>query len=113
MLNIFSGGVKTAITAEDYTVAVQIAESLVAKAGTEIPLKDHQSTGIQNDKDHWYLNIRPYTITGDNIDPKNTSAELYKVNAIVEWGDGDDSDNRQFQIATLKLAPKNDVSPQN
>ncbi|MBK8816273.1 MAG: prepilin-type N-terminal cleavage/methylation domain-containing protein [Methylococcaceae bacterium] len=113
MLNIFSGGVKTAITAEDYTVAVQIAESLVAKAGTEITLKDHQSTGIENDKYHWSLNIRPYTITGEAIDPKNVTAELYKVNAIVEWGDGDDSDNRQLQIATLKLAPKNNVSSQN
>ncbi len=112
LLNIFSGGVKTAITAEDYTVAVQIAESLIAKTGTEIPIKDHQSTGDQNEKYHWSLDIRPYTITGENIDPKNASAELYKVNATVEWGDGDDaSDNRQLQIATLKLAPKNNAAP--
>jgi general secretion pathway protein I len=112
LLNIFSGGVKTAITAEDYTVAVQIAESLIAKTGTEIPIKDHQSTGDQNKKYHWSLDIRPYTINGENIDPKNAPAELYKVNATVEWGDGDDgSDNRQLQIVTLKLAPKNNAAP--
>ncbi len=114
MLNIFSGGVNTAINAEDYTVAVQIAESLLAKAGTEIEIKDHQSTGIENEKYRWTLYIRPFTISGENFDPKNAPAELYKVNAVVEWGDEDDGgDRRQLQLATLKLATKNNGGTQN
>lgn len=113
LLNIFSGGVNTAITAEDYTVAVQIAESLVAKTGNEIQLNEHQSTGIENEKYHWLLDIRPYTINSENFDPKNASSELFKVNATVEWGDGEDgSDDRQLQIVTLKLAAKKNVLQQ-
>lgn len=105
LLKIFSGGVNTAMVAEDYTVATQIAESLIAKTGSEIPIEDHQSTGDENGKYHWELTIRPYTISGDNFDPKNAAAALFKVKATVAWGEGD-SDDRQIQLSTLKLAAK-------
>lgn len=109
LLNIFSSGVKTAVVSEDYTVAVQIAESLMAKTGSEIALKDHQSSGVENEKYHWSLTISPFFLGADTIDPKNSVAELYKVSASVVWGD-DDSDDRQVQITTLKLAAKNNIN---
>ena len=112
LLNIFSGGINTAINAEGYTVAVQIAESLLAKTGNEIPLKDHQSSGVENDLYRWSLDIRPYAPTNDAFDPKNTQAELYKVSATVEWGDDEaGSDNRQLQLVTLKLTGKANAAP--
>ena len=111
LLNIFSGGVKTAMVSEDYTAAVQIAESLMAKAGTEIPLKDHQSSGNENKKYFWQLTISPYFLSSENVDPKNAPAELYKVQATVTWGDSEDgSDDRQIQLSTLKLTAKNNVA---
>jgi general secretion pathway protein I len=70
LLKIFSGGVNTAVVAEDYTIAVQIAESLIAKTGSEIPLKDHQSSGDENKKYHWSLSISPFFLSGEGIDPK-------------------------------------------
>lgn len=107
LLNIFSGGVNTAMIADDYTVAVQIAESLMAKTGSEIPIKDHQSSGVENEKYRWSLSIRPYTPASEAIDPKNIAAEIFKVNAIVAWGEGEGgSDDREVQLATLKLAGK-------
>jgi general secretion pathway protein I len=106
LLKIFSGGVDTAIVAEDYTIAVQIAESLIAKTGSEIPLKDHQSSGEENEKYHWQLTISPYLLGSEDIDPKTIPAELFKVSVTVDWGEGD---NRQIQLNTLKLAAKNDV----
>ena len=105
LLKIFSGGVNTAMVAEDYTVATQIAESLIAKTGSEIPIEEHQSTGDENEKYHWELTIRPYTISGENFDPKSVALELFKVNATVSWGEGD-SDDRQIQLTTVKLATK-------
>lgn len=105
LLKIFSGGVNTAMVAEDYTVATQIAESLIAKTGTEIPIEEHQSIGDENRKYHWELTIRPYTISGDNFDPKTAATELFKVKATVAWGEGD-SDDRQIQLTSLKLAAK-------
>jgi general secretion pathway protein I len=107
LLKIFSGGVSAAMVAEDYTVAVQIAESLMAKTGSEIPLKDHQSSGDENDKYYWQLAISPYTFNIEGFDPKAVKAQLYKVNVTVAWGDGAAGrDDRQIQLTTLKLASK-------
>jgi general secretion pathway protein I len=105
LLKIFSGGVNTAVVAEDYTIAVQIAESLIAKTGSEIPLKDHQSNGDENEKYHWSLAISPFSLDGEGIEPKNSAAELYKVNATVNWGDGA-GEERQIKLTTLKLVGK-------
>jgi general secretion pathway protein I len=110
LLKIFSGGVNTAMVAEDYTVATQIAESLIAKTGSEIPLKESQDSGDENEKYHWQLTIRPYPLGSKDVDPKSIPAELYKVNVTVMWGDGD-SDDRQVQLTTLKLAGKNNGAP--
>jgi general secretion pathway protein I len=109
LLKIFSGGVNTAMAAEDYTIAVQIAESLIAKTGLEIPLKDHQSSGDENKKYHWSLSISPFFLRGEGIDPKTATVQLYKVNVTVNWGDGA-SDDRQIQLNTLKLAAKNNAA---
>jgi general secretion pathway protein I len=110
MLNIFSGGITTAATAEDYTLAVQIAESLMAKTGSEIPLSEHQSTGEEDQKYRWSLTISPYTLSADLYDPNNAQVRLFKVESLVNWGDGE-SDDREVRLSTLKLVGKNRVEP--
>ena len=109
LLKIFSGGVNTAMVSEDYTIATQIAESLIAKTGSEIPLKDHQSAGDENEKYHWQLTISPFSLGSESFDPKNAAAQLYRVNVTVAWGDGE-SDDRQIQLSTLKLVSKNNAA---
>ncbi|MDD1617738.1 MAG: type II secretion system GspH family protein, partial [Methylococcaceae bacterium] len=49
LLNIFASGVNNAGVAEDYTTAVQVAESLMAKTGVETPLQTGQTDGITHD----------------------------------------------------------------
>ncbi len=105
LLRIFSGGLVNAVVAEDYTVAVQIAESVMAKTGTEIPLKAFQDAGEANDKYRWRLTISPYNIIGEKVDPKKLPVELFKVSVSVAWGDCID-DDRQIELNTLKLAGK-------
>jgi general secretion pathway protein I len=111
LLKIFSGGVNNAVVSEDYTIAAQIAESLMAKTGTEIPLKDYQSSGDENEKYHWQLTISPYVLGGEGFDPKSQPAQLYKVGVTVTWGEGEaGTDERQIQLTTLKLGAKDNAS---
>jgi len=111
LLKIFSGGVNNAIVAEDYTIATEIAESLMAKTGTEIPLKDYQSSGDENEKYHWQLTINPYVLGGEGFDPKTLPAQLYKVSVTITWGEGEaGSDERQIHLTTLKLGAKGNAS---
>ena len=119
LLKIFSAGVNTAVVAEDYTAAVQIAESLMAKTGVETPLQANQASGLENEKYHWLVEVSPFafnpenvdakaiTANSENIDTPAITAELFKVKVIVNWGDDkDNANNRQVELTTLKLINK-------
>lgn len=105
LLQIFSAGVNTAGVAEEYTAAVQIAESLMAGTGVETPLKPSETTGVENEKYHWQVSVSPYQFMAENVDVSTIAAELFKVKVTVSWGDGN-ADGRQVELVTLKLANK-------
>jgi general secretion pathway protein I len=106
LLKIFSGGVNTAVIAEEYTAAVQIAESLMA-GKAETPLQIGQTSGYENDKYHWLVEVSPFQFNPENADPNNLKATLYKVKVTVSWdNDNADSDGRTLQLTTLKLVNK-------
>ena len=105
LLKIFSAGVDTAEVAEDYTAAIQIAESLMAKTGVETPLQPDQSSGLENEKYHWLVEVIPFEFNPDNVEPTAITAVLFKVKVSVSWGD-DTSDDRQVKLTTLKLINK-------
>jgi general secretion pathway protein I len=104
LLNIFSGGANTALVAEEYTAAVQIAESLLA-ASSEKTLKVGQESGIENEKYRWLFEVSPYQLTSMSADPLNEKANLVKVKVTVNWGD-DEGEDRQLDLTTLKLVNK-------
>ena len=105
LLKIFSAGVNTALVAEDYTAAVQIAESLMAKTGVETPLRPGQSSGLENEKYHWLVEVSPFEFNPEHVDPTAITAMLYKVKVVVNWGDNN-ADDRQVELSTLKLINK-------
>lgn len=108
LLNIFSSGMQTAVIAEEYSSAVQIAESLMAKAGVESPLQEGHASGIINDKYRWQVTVAPFQLTIDNIDTNTIPASLFMVTVNVNWGDdGTRAGNaRELELATLKLTRK-------
>ena len=105
LLKIFSAGVNTAVVAEDYTAAVQIAESLIAKTGVETTLQADQSSGLENEKYHWLIEVSPFEFNPENVDTTTIKAVLFKVKVIVSWGD-DNANDRQVELTTLKLINK-------
>jgi general secretion pathway protein I len=103
LLKIFSSGVNTAQVAEDYTVAVQLAESLIAQAGVVAPLQPGETSGVEQKKYQWLMSVTPHTLGFANAttaDAGEMSVTLFKVRVAVGWGD----DERQFEITKLKLA---------
>jgi general secretion pathway protein I len=107
LLKIFSAGVNTAVVAEDYTAAVQIAEGLMAKTGVEKPLLAGQEAGLENDKFHWRVVISPFEFNPENTDVTAITAILFKINVTVSWGDDNTRANgRQVELSTLKLIKK-------
>jgi general secretion pathway protein I len=105
LLKIFSGGVNNAVIAEDYTAAIQIAESLMAETGVETPLQSGQDSGLENEKYHWQVEVSPFEFNPEKIDTTTITAVLFKVKVIVSWGD-DNANDRQIALTTLKLTNK-------
>lgn len=108
LLNIFSSGVETAAVAEEYTSAVQIAETLMARTGVESALQPGQTAGIENDKYSWQVSIAPYELTLEDFDARSLPAALFMVTVNVSWGDGASNGNhqREVELTTLKLSAK-------
>jgi general secretion pathway protein I len=107
LLKIFSAGVNTAVVAEDYTAAVQIAEGLMAKTGVETPLQAGQETGVENEKYHWQIVVSPFEFNPENTDATAIRANLFKVKITVSWGDNNtDANKRRVELSTLKLIRK-------
>lgn len=111
LLKIFSVGVTTTSIAEEYTAAVQIAESLMARTGVETPLQAGESSGLENEKYDWQVTVSPFEFNPENADINALNAVLFKVRVTVTWGDEDanidvDTDKRQIQLVTLKIVNK-------
>jgi general secretion pathway protein I len=105
LLKIFSAGVNTAMVAENYTAAVQLSESLMAKTGIETPLQMGLSNGLDNNRYHWWVEISPFTLNADQTQSFALTAELFKVKVTVNWADGNARD-KQVELITLKLINK-------
>jgi len=99
LLKIFSSGVNTAMIAEEYTVATQIAESLMAKTGIEEPLLVGENSGTEVEKYHWRVTVENSPNPADDED-----TGLLAVQVIVQWGD-DDRNRRAIELKTVKTGP--------
>lgn len=105
LLKIFSAGVNSAVIAEDYTAAVQIGQSLMAKTGIETPLQAGQESGLENEKYQWQVEVSPFEFNPEKVDTTSLTTALFKVKVIVSWGD-DNSNDRQIELTSLRLIKK-------
>lgn len=102
VLRIFSSGVNTAIISEEYSVAMQIAESLMVGTGVETPLAPGEAEGTEVDKYHWLVTVRPLAISTNN-GQNNSAQHLYSVKVQVSWDDGrGDGSPRTIELNSLK-----------
>lgn len=106
VMRIFGSGVNAAVTAEDYTLAVQIAESLMARTGVEAPLQIGENGGVEGGAYRWSVSVFPAVLPGPvplsaPADAQQTLAELFEVSVRVSWGESNGS-QRQLVLNSLK-----------
>ncbi len=99
LLRIFGGAGRIAATADEYSRAIVVAESMFATLGIETPLQPGETNGEIGDQYRWTLRVDPYPMdTGSEI---NIGFKPYWVVLSVEWGDPNDP--RAFDLTTLRL----------
>gem|GEM_PF-186134 len=101
VLKIFSAGVNTAIVSEDYMVATQIAESLMAKTGIEEPLIASETSGTEDDKYQWTVKIE----NSSQFVEDESNTELMDVQVLVQWGN-EQGNGRMIELNTIKTRHK-------
>ncbi|WP_347989601.1 prepilin-type N-terminal cleavage/methylation domain-containing protein [Methylomonas sp. AM2-LC] len=127
VLRIFGSGVNNAIISEEYNIAVQIAESIMARTGVEAPMNIGETSGVEGYKYHWLVSVN---VVGQNNANNQQSAKtpsgqraqtgqlagqtggqpgqaeqqttLFAVKVLVIWGD-EGSNARSVELRTLKL----------
>ncbi len=108
LLRIFGGAGRIAGTADEYSRAIVVAESLLASAGVESPLQPGETSGEIGESYRWTLRVDPYpmdeSLMGNAQGPMGGQGMGYKpywVVLSVEWGDPNDP--RAFDLTTLRL----------
>jgi hypothetical protein len=87
--------------AETVAEAGSLAQSLLAKIGAELPLRDGQIDGQSDHGFRWRVQIVPY---GDGTDRREWPVAAHQVLAEVLWSDG--LQERSLVLTTLRLGPK-------
>lgn len=89
VIRVFSTGLKTVSETEKYSIAVQIAESLMARVGEDISLENSQLKGDIEETYYWLVTIEPMLIDYKlfMVDGSNDNMQLKKVKIQVGWLD--------------------------
>ena len=99
LMQIFAGGSRNALNGSSYSRAVELAESVLALAGTESSLQPGVLQGEQAGM-QWQLEILEYPMEDFITPPGNLQS--YLVSARVSWSDG--IKNRDLVLDSLRLA---------
>ena len=97
ILQSYSTGVRGIALSEEYTKAVDLAESQLAQVGVTIPLEVGVSEGDFAEKYHWSVSIN----SADDLVPAESTLLPLEVEIRVSWQDG--REQRSVDLATLKL----------
>ena len=100
LLRIFSGGLRNVSVSSDYAVATLIAESRLAAAGIDIPLRPGETSGTEGERFEWTVSVQDYQPwPGYRSAAKGVDA--YRVTVNVEWPHGNNT--RSVGLSTVRL----------
>lgn len=101
---VFTTGMRRAGDLDERARALSVAQSKLAAAGTEQPLKEGQFQGQSDDgKYRWTLAIaRSAEGAQDPNMPLQSAYGLYRIDVSVAWRGGDGRD-QTLSLATLEL----------
>jgi general secretion pathway protein I len=103
VLKIFSSSLKTATVAENYALAINIAESLLAQTGTEETLIIGEKKGETAPYFKWTIQVSAITLNISPQLPETLREQVVKIEVRVQWGDKDRP--RSVDLSTLKILP--------
>lgn len=103
ILQIFTGGMRNARLADNYSRAVFLAESRLSAVGLERQLIPGEESGQVGQDLHWRVSVLPVD-DGGATDRQLMPVRLYEVQVRVGWNE--DGRERQITLNSLRLGPR-------
>ena len=111
LFRLFSSSLTNASISEEWSRALQVAESRLATAAAAQPLKEASERGTDLDgRVEWQINVTPYVVA--DVDPELDRASetlamrLLRISVDVKYKGGDGRE-RTFSLATVRMGPRN------
>jgi len=110
LFRLFSGALQNMSAADDYTKAVLVAESALAKASAAQPLREATDNGSADEgRIEWTTRVVPYSPQGVSPDLERAAetmpTRLYRVSAEVTFP-SPSGGKRTFSLATTRLGAR-------
>ena len=101
LLGTISNGVGRTAEAERVAAAGSLAQSLLAKIGSELPIREGEAAGQFADGLRWRVRMESY---GDAADRQQWPVSAYRISAEVFWSH--EVQDHSVVLTTLRLGPK-------
>jgi len=98
LLQVFAGGLRNLKVADEYAMAVVLAEARIAEVGRVIPAEPGEFQGEWQDFS-WQTSIREFELPESPTQGLAAPA-LFAVSVTVSWGEGRSA--RSFRLDTLR-----------
>ena len=111
LFNLFSSSLNNASAAEEWSRAVQVAESRLANAAATRPLRETTERGTELDgRVKWETAVTPFV--AEDVDPdlekasEQLATKLYRITCEVRYLAGDGKE-RVLSLATTRVGARN------
>ena len=111
LFRLFSSSLVNASASEEWSRALQVAESRLANAAASQPLKEARDRGVDLDgRVEWETTVTPYVV--ETLDPdldrasESLAMRLLRVTVDVKYK-GSDGKERTLSLATVRMGPRN------
>ena len=101
LLQLFGSNMRSAALADEYSFAVQVAESRLQAVGTEIPVEQGSVSGTEEGTPYrWSVDMEPVELDEKQED-FSLSVQPYQVNVQVLWTS--ENGQREFNLSSLRF----------
>lgn len=104
LLQLFGSAMRSAALADEYSFAVQVAESRMEAVGNEIKIERTTVSGQEEGTAYqWAVTMQPIELH-EKQDEFSLSVEPYQVIVVVSWDS--EGKQRQFTLSSLRFGEK-------
>lgn len=103
LLQLFGSSMRNVALADEYSFAIQVAESRLAAVGNEIVVEEGSESGADANGYRWRVDMEPLEpeTFGEKLKDIPIPLQIYRVSIVVTWDSGGKA--REFHLSSLRF----------